>query len=307
MIAVTKIGTYLPSNKISNLELLDKFETNESFIRDKIGVVSRTRKEPQEKASDLCVKAFEDLQRKHKLNLEEVECCVVVTQNPDFMIPHTSAIVHGKLNFSESCACFDISLGCSGYVYALSVVSAFMQTNGISKGLLFTADPYSDIIDENDRNTALIFGDGATVTLLESNESGLVPLGFDFGSKGASYKNLISEDQLFMNGRAVFNFTAATVPVSINKVLDKLGLDKEQIDFWYLHQGSKYIVDTISTRLSLDRRKVIFDMYEYGNTVSSSIPMLLKHNIENIKQGQKIGMSGFGVGLSWASAILEKQ
>ncbi|WP_029406896.1 ketoacyl-ACP synthase III [Thiomicrorhabdus sp. Milos-T2] len=306
MVAITHVGTYLPEKKVSNLEFLEKFETDESFIRNKIGVVSRARKEKEEKASDLCIKAYENLNSKTQIQVADIECCVVVTQNPDFNIPHTSAIVHGAIGLPETCACFDISLGCSGYVYGLSVISAFMQANGMSKGLLFTADPYSDIIDENDKNTALIFGDGATVTLLEQNQPGLVPLGFDFGSKGKGYKNLINEEKLFMNGRAVFNFTAATVPISVNKLLDKLDLTKEDIDRWYLHQGSKYIVDTISNRLGLDQEKVVFDMYEYGNTVSSSIPLLLSKDIETIKTGQKIGLSGFGVGLSWASMVLQK-
>ncbi len=306
MIAITNIGCYIPEKKISNFDLLDKFETDENFITNKIGVVQRARKEPEEKASDLCIKAFANLQSKVTIDLLEIDCCVVVTQNPDFNIPHTSAIVHGALELTERCASFDISLGCSGYVYSLSIVTAFMQANGMKKGLLFTADPYSDIIDENDKNTALIFGDAATVSLLDAEQSGLVPLGFDFGSKGAGHKNLMNEDKLFMNGRAVFNFTAATVPISINKLLDKLDLTKEDIERWYLHQGSKYIVDTISKRLGLESERVVFDMYEYGNTVSSSIPLLLSKDIEKLQIGQKIGLSGFGVGLSWASTVLQK-
>lgn len=305
MIGIAKIGTYIPETKLSNLELLEKFEIDENFIRDKIGVVQRARKEPEQKASDLCIKAFEDLLSQTILTLEDIECCVVVTQNPDFNIPHTSAIVHGAIGLPEDCACFDISLGCSGYVYALSIVTAFMQANNMTKGLLFTADPYSDIIDENDKNTALIFGDAATVTLLDA-EANLVPIGFEFGSKGAGYKNLINEEKLFMNGRAVFNFTAATVPVSINKLLEKLELSKEKIDRWYFHQGSKYIVDTITNRIGLDKEKVVFDMYEYGNTASSSIPLLLSNDLDLIRLGEKIGLSGFGVGLSWASAIFQK-
>ena len=307
MIAITHIGTYLPENRVSNLELTEKFEIDENFIREKIGVVQRSLKSPDEKASDLCIKAFEDLLNKADFSKDEVECCVVVTQNPDMNIPHTSAIVHGALNLPETCACFDISLGCSGYVYGLSIVTAFMQANSLKKALLFTADPYSDIIDPNDKNTVLIFGDGATVTLLQDNYPGLVSLGFDFGSKGASYKNLTNEGVLYMNGRAVFNFAAATVPKSINKVLEKLQLDKEEISRWYLHQGSKYIVDTIAMRLKLKPERVVFGMYDYGNTVSSSIPMLLSEDLEGIAVGEKVGVSGFGVGLSWASAIFKKK
>ncbi len=305
MIAITTIGKYLPENRVSNLRLLEKFETDEAFIRDKIGVVQRAQKAPGQKASDLCLKAFENLLSQKELDTSSVDCCVVVTQNPDLNIPHTSAIVHGALDLPESCACFDISLGCSGYVYGLSVVTAFMQANGFKTGLLFTADPYSDIIDPDDKNTALIFGDGATVTLLEENQPGLVALGYDFGSKGAGYKNLVNEGKLYMNGRAVFNFTAGVVPKSIEKLLQKLNLEKSEIDQWYLHQGSKYIVDTITMRLGLEPEKVVFNMYEYGNTVSSSIPMLLSDDLNKFISGQKIGLSGFGVGLSWASAIFE--
>jgi len=305
MIGVAQIGCYIPEKKLSNLDLLEKFKTDEAFVRDKIGVVQRARKEKDEKASDLCIKAFENLLTKQNIRSEEIECCVVVTQNPDFNIPHTSAIVHGALDLPESCASFDISLGCSGYVYALSVVTAFMQANGMNRGLIFTADPYSDIVDENDKNTALIFGDAATVTLLDADAK-LKPLGFDFGTKGSGFKNLISQDKLYMNGRAVFNFTASTIPDSIHKLLDKLKLNKEQVDKWYFHQGSKYIVDTITKRAGLDKEQVIFDMYEYGNTISSSIPLLLSKDILHFQKGQKIALSGFGVGLSWASAILEQ-
>ena len=305
MIAITHIGSYLPENRVSNLSLLEKFGTDETFIRDKIGVVQRAVKKPEQKASDLCVKAFENLTTQVDVDVDKVECCVVVTQNPDLNIPHTSAIVHGALRLPETCASFDISLGCSGYVYGLSIVSAFMQANDFKSGLLFTADPYSDIIDSDDKNTALIFGDGATVSLLQSKQPGLVALGYDFGSKGAGYKHLMIDDNLHMNGRAVFNFTAGVVPKSITKLLQKLDLDKSEINRWYFHQGSKYIVDTISMRLGLESKNVIFNMNDYGNTVSSSIPMLLSEDLTNFKIGQKIGMSGFGVGLSWASAIFE--
>lgn len=306
MIGLSQIGCYIPDKKLSNLELLTKFDTDESFIREKIGVVQRACKSADEKASDLCIKAFQDLEAKVDVDLEEIECCVVVTQNPDFNIPHTSAIVHGAIGLKEGCASFDISLGCSGYVYALSIVTSFMQSNGMKKGLLFTADPYSDIIDENDKNTALIFGDAATVTLLDENAT-LQPQVFDFGSKGSAYKNLINEDKLFMNGRAVFNFTAATIPRSIEKLLKRSNVQKEDVEKWYFHQGSKYIVDTIKNRLEIEEGKVVFDMYEYGNTASSSVPLLLSKDIDNFIKGQKVVLSGFGVGLSWASALLEQK
>lgn len=305
MIAITHIGAYLPDNVISNLKRKEEFGIDEDFITEKIGVINRRIKDKEQLASDLCIRAFEDLQAKAGVDTDDIECCVVVTQNPDFNIPHTSAIIHGALNFSENCACFDISLGCSGYVYAVAILTAFMEAQGFKKGLLFTADAYSDIIDETDKNTALIFGDGATVSLLEKDKPGLTPLGFDFGSKGKGYKNLINEATLYMNGRMVFNFSATVVPKSIETVLSKLNIEKNDVEKWYLHQGSKYIVDTITQRAELDPDRVVFGMYDYGNTVSSSIPMLLREDLMYMQVGCKFGLSGFGVGLSWATGIFE--
>jgi 3-oxoacyl-[acyl-carrier-protein] synthase-3 len=306
MIGIKKIGTYLPPHRVSNMELMDRFDTNEEFLRNKIGVLKRAIKANNEMASDLCIQAFNNLLIETDISVESIECCVVVTQNPDTSIPHVSAIVHGALELPETCATFDISLGCSGYVYGLSIIQAWMKAQGMKCGLLFTADPYSDIIDKNDKNTALIFGDGATVTLLEEGAS-CIPLGFDFGSKGSGYKNLMKKETLFMNGRAVFNFTASIVPKSIESLLTKLELSKDDIDSWYFHQGSKYIVDTITKRLELDPKKVKFGMQEYGNTISSSIPMLLADDLDCFASGQKIVLSGFGVGLSWASCVLKFQ
>ncbi len=305
MISIAQIGTYLPENRKSNLDLLDKFEVDRDFIENKIGVLNRAYKESDQSASDLCLKAFEDLKARTSIDLDQIDCCVVVTQNPDYKIPHVSAIVHGKLGLTRDCACFDISLGCSGYVYALSVVSAFMREHKLNNGLLFTADPYSDIIDENDKNTVLIFGDGATVTLLQPDTKGLQPVGYQFGSDGSQFQSLVCDEHLNMNGRAVFNFTASTIPGSINKLLSKLDMTTEQVERWYFHQGSKYIVDTLTKRLALNKEKVVFGMMEYGNTISSSIPMLLKNDLGSIEPGTKICLSGFGVGLSWASAIFE--
>lgn len=304
MLGIKEIASYLPEKRVSNYDKKIKFELDDDFIENKIGVKSHSLKEENEKSSDLCVKAFDNLIKKIDIDIESIDCCIVVTQNPDFNIPHTSAIVHGKLGLLNKCACFDISLGCSGYVYGLSNILAFMKNNGLKNGLLFTSDPYSDIIDKEDKNTALIFGDGSTVTYI-SEDAIFVPQDFSFGTNGGSYKELICEDKLYMNGRAVFNFTATIIPIHIQELLKKNELNDNNIDKYVLHQGSKYIVDTIRKRLKVDESKVPFDMYEYGNTISSSIPIILEKEIRNIKNNI-IVVSGFGVGLSWASSILKK-
>lgn len=304
MLGIKEIASYLPEKRVSNYDKKIKFELDDDFIENKIGVKSHSLKEENEKSSDLCVKAFDNLIKKIDIDIESIDCCVVVTQNPDFNIPHTSAIVHGKLGLLNKCACFDISLGCSGYVYGLSNILAFMKNNGLKNGLLFTSDPYSDIIDKEDKNTALIFGDGSTITYI-SEDAIFVPQDFSFGTNGSSYKELICEDKLYMNGRAVFNFTATIIPTHIQELLKKNELNDNNIDKYVLHQGSKYIVDTIRKRLKVDESKVPFDMYEYGNTISSSIPIILEKEIKNIKNNI-IVVCGFGVGLSWASSILKK-
>lgn len=304
MLGIETIATYIPETKKSNYDLKEKFEIDDDFIENKIGVKYHAVKDEGFKSSNMCVKAFEKLKKVADVNVEEIECCIVVTQNPDFNIPHTAAIVHGKLDLPENCAAFDISLGCSGFVYGLSNIISFMKNNGMKKGLLFTSDQYSDIIDEDDKNTALLFGDAATVTLI-SEDATFIPIDFSFGTNGKDYAELTCEDKLYMNGRAVFSFTATTAPKHIKSLLEKNDLSDEDIKKYYLHQGSKYIVDTIRKRLKVAEGKVPFDMAEYGNTVSSSIPIMLDREISSLPKG-KVILSAFGVGLSWASAIIEK-
>lgn len=304
MLGIREIASYLPEEKISNYDKKEKFELDDDFIENKIGVKSQCIKNENERASDLCVKAYKKLLDKISLNKDEIDCCIVVTQNPDYNIPHTSAIVHGKLELSKECACFDISLGCSGYVYGLSNIISFMKFNNLKNGLLFTSDPYSEVVDKEDKNTALLFGDGASVTFI-NNEGLFVPKDFIFGTNGKDHKELLCDEKLYMNGRAVFNFTATTIPKHIQSLLEKNGLKETDIDKFILHQGSKYIVDTIRKRLKTLEDKVPFDMYDYGNTISSSIPIILEKEIDN-DTNKKIVLSGFGVGLSWGSAIIEK-
>lgn len=304
MIGISNFASYLPDQTISNLDLIEKFNLSESFITDKIGVLNRRIKSSDERSSDLCVKAFDALAQKENILLSDVDCCVVITQNPDYNLPHTSAIVHERLGLPNTCSCFDISLGCSGFVYGLSIVKSFMEANNFTNGLLFTSDQYSDIIDKNDKNTILIFGDGSTVTHLTDNPV-FSPLSFRFGTNGNGYKELINDEKLFMNGRAVFNFTAKTIPTEINLLIEQYEFSDDDIDLYVLHQGSKYIVDTIAKRLKVDEAKVVFDMKDYGNLISSSIPIILEKYLlsENIN---RIVISGFGVGLSWATTILER-
>jgi len=305
-IGISEIATYLPEAREANRDKKERFGIDDNFLNTKIGVDFVSRRRPDEETSDLCVSAFQTLERKCQVERTKVDCVVVVTQNPDASgIPHTSAIVHGKLGLDENCPAFDLSLGCSGYVYGLSVVQSFMRDHGLSCGLLFTADPYSKIVDPLDKNTALLFGDAATVTWL-TRQPVLMPVSFLFGTRGSEWNTLKCVNHvLSMNGRAVFNFSAVEVPIQIRKLLEINGIGLGEIDFLLLHQGSKYLVDTIAQRLGLSAGVVPSNLKNQGNTVSSSIPMLLEGLVHN-PAAKRLVLSGFGVGLSWASSYVTR-
>jgi len=302
MLGIENIASYIPPERLSNFDRKEKFNIDDHFIEEKIGVRSVSVKDAAEETSDLAVKAFEALERKTNLSRSDIEALVVVTQNPDVNIPHVSAIVHGKLALSERCACFDISLGCSGFVYSLSVLHAFMKENGLRKGVLLTADPYSKIVDPEDKNTTLLFGDAAAATLIGDNP--VFTLGkFTFGTLGAEHEKLMTRNGvLYMNGRAVFNFAAKTIPGDLELLAEKNGLKVSDIDRFLLHQGSKIIVETIAAKLSIPLEKVPYGIHDYGNTISSTIPLLLQDELDGLSSS--IAMTGFGVGLSWSSGLL---
>lgn len=306
MTGIEAIGVYIPEQRIDNRQRMERFEVDETFLAEKTGMLRLAVKADGEETSDLCCRAFENLRQKTALLPEQVECLVVCTQNPDGRgLPHTSAIVHAKLGLPDSCAVFDISLGCSGYVYGLSVIQAFMQANGFAKGVLLTADPYSKVVDGQDKNTSLLFGDGATATLISDKPVWRTGK-FLFGSNGREAASIQVErgsGSLAMNGRAVFTFSATVVPKNIQDMLAANGLAAEDIDCFALHQGSRYIVDTLAKKLGVPAEKVPFAASDYGNMVSSSIPMLLSELGENCR---RVVIAGFGVGLSWASTVLYK-
>jgi len=305
LIGIKAIAAYLPERRISNFDRREKFGISDQFIEERIGVRRLAVCAPGEGTTALGVSAFQALARSASLDPATVQALIVVTQNPDRNMPHVSAEMHGRLGLRENCACFDISLGCSGYVYALSVASSFMQANGLGVGVLVTADPYSRILDPEDKSTCLLFGDGATATLLA--RAPVFHLGkFTFGTLGKEADQLAcNAGKLHMNGRAVFNFAAKYVPLDIAEVLERNGMRPQDVDSFVLHQGSRNIIDTLRTRLRLPADKLRFVAADYGNTVGSSIPMALVDEIVRAEV-RSILISGFGVGFSWSSTILKR-
>jgi len=304
-VGIRAISVYRPATSIDNLEQGARLEADAAFITNKIGMLALARKSAADDTSDLAVAAVEKLVSEHGLVLADLDCLVLVTQNPDREgLPHSSAIVHKKLGLAARCAVFDIGLGCSGYVQGLSVIQAWMSAQGFAHGVLVTADPYSKIIDPTDRDTALLFGDGASATWITHDcEWHLGATEFGTQSNQCDALTRDANGHLTMNGRAVFNFAATQVPASIERLLAKAQCSIEAIDYVLLHQGSRYIVETLAKRIGASDR-AIFAAGPYGNTVSSSIPMLLAENTP--ATAKRLLLCGFGVGLSWASCILER-
>jgi len=307
MIGIEQVAGYVPVRRVSNLARCEQAGKTREFIEEKIGFCAVARRAENEETSDLCVKAFERLREKATIQVDRIDCVVVCTQNPDGRgLPHTSAVVHAKLGLSEDVAAFDISLGCSGYVFGLSVIQSFMRENSLRCGLLFTADPYSRILDPEDYDTELLFGDAASVTLV-GGAPRFRMLGSRFASNGTlrhAIEVSLETGKLSMEGYNVFKFTMTAVPRQITACLRDNGLTMNDIDLFLFHQGSKFIVDNLARKLGIPPEKAPFMASETGNTVSSTIPLMLEGHLESAER--RILISGFGVGLSWGTSVLER-
>jgi 3-oxoacyl-[acyl-carrier-protein] synthase-3 len=255
----------------------------------------------------LAAKALSKLMAQSGLSADRIGVLALVTQNGDgFGLPHTSAIVHKKVGLSKSIPVFDISLGCSGYVYGLSILQGFMQVAGLSNGVLLTADPYSKILDSNDSNTSLLFGDAATATWLSDRcQWEILPCSYLTDGSGANYL-MVNNGVFVMNGRQVFNFALMNVPIQIRQILQREGITEEDIDLFCLHQGSAAIVQGIARKFPSVQDRFIIDIEKTGNTVSSSIPLLLEKHLKD-REIKRVLLSGFGVGLSLATTVIQRR
>jgi 3-oxoacyl-[acyl-carrier-protein] synthase-3 len=293
------------SSSIDTREPAERFGISSNTLRDKIGFTSLRRKAADTETSDLAVAAAQAVLSKTGREPNDIGALIVVTQNPDgFGLPHTSAIVQQKLGL-PGVAAFDISLGCSGFVYGLATLAAFSESYLEKPALLVTADPYSKVVSEDDRETALLFGDGAAAALIGPDPVWRLA-GTDFGTDGSGSQALHvdSTRHLRMNGRAVFNFSMTVVPDSIRRAVERAGLTLEAIDRFVLHQGSRYIVESVAQRLGIADR-CAFSAAKYGNLVSSAVPAAFLDSVG--PDDRNVVICGFGVGLSWASAVLVRR
>ena len=316
---IEMIEYYLPE-RVEDNDLLEKENPDwrMSDLVKKTGVLKRYISDKNQTSVDMAVIAAEKIFQ-NGVDRHEIDFVVLVTQSPDYLLPTSACLIQDKLNLKKECMAFDINLGCSGYIYGLSVCSSLIETGVAKKGLLICSETYTKFIDKSDRTCRPLFGDGAAATLLTAcvNDK-LGP--FTFGTDGSGYDNLILRgsgarvendsnaiNNLFMEGAKVFMFTMDMVPKSVEGMLKKVDLSIDEIDLFVFHQASKLVIDNITRRLDLPEEKVFRNYQDIGNTVSASIPIALKDAEDKkvLKRGDKVMLTGFGVGFSWGSCLLE--
>ena len=242
-----------------------------------------------------------------KKKLKKIKSIVLCTQNPEFNgLPHNSAIIQSKLKkisnyFDNDIACLDISHGCSGYIYSLKTIENFLKEGEL--GLIFTCDPYSKIIKTGDYNTELLFGDASSVSLVQKTKK--IKSSYYFYTDGDFAKSLMNnKDGLYMDGRNILNFCMENVPNALNKILKENKVKISEVNKFFFHQGSRFIIQSLRKKLNISEKKMPFNISNIGNTVSSSIPMTIEEfGLKKVKKPYII--CGFGVGLSVSICLIK--
>jgi len=328
---IKAISYFLPETVLTNEQLIVEFpEGSVGKVAKKVGINKRHIAGKDECVSDLAVKASEKLFAEHSIPKSEIDFILLCTQSPDYFLPTTACIVQDRLNLSTSCGALDFSMGCSGYVYGLSLAKGLIVSEIAKNVLLITADTITKQIHSKDKGNRILFGDAATATLISTD--GFAEIGnFSLGTDGSGYDKLIvkrgafrnpqkvedlaSDDSgnpvfpnhLYMDGPEIFNFTLENVPKIVNKTLVVNGLTKSKIDLYVFHQANRFTLDFLQNIMEIDNEKFYHCLSEVGNTDSSTIPIaLIAAMKENVLSGNVL-IAGFGVGLSWGGCILKSK
>lgn len=313
---IKQIGFYLPEKLLSNQELHDRCGFDMEFLESKIGIKERHIASDRETVSFMAVQAINDLLCKAGIGKEDIELLLLCTQNPDYRLPTTACIVQNEAGLTKKCLCFDINLGCSGFVYALRIAGNFIELGQLKHAIIVTADQYTKYLDQKDRNTIALFGDAAAATLLGpcSKKAGILYSLFGTDGSGARHlifensavvRNLNGNNTIFMNGREIFKFAVQVIPQNVKQLVFENGLQLADVRYFIFHQANQYILNEIKQRLCLNDEQVVLEMDKVGNTVSSTIPIAFDKIISKkvLRSGDFVVFCGFGVGLSWGSIL----
>ena len=330
MAYIKAISYYLPDKVVTNEELVKEFpEWSVEKVAQKVGVDSRHLAAEGETAGDMAEKAARKLFSEYNVVPAEIDFVMLCTQSPDYFLPSTACVLQDRLGIPTSAGAFDYNLGCSGCIYGMAMAKGLIAAGIARNVLLLTAETYNKYLHPSDKSNRSIFGDGAAACLISTE--GFAEIGeFALGTDGSGANNLIvktgaarqkeatgkfveddeghvwHDDYLYMNGGAIFNFTLDAVPAMMTQILEKNGLERDQIDYYVFHQANKFMLNTIRKVCVLPKDKFYVNLANTGNTVSSTVLIGLKDCMERdlIRKGDKVMISGFGVGLSWGGTIL---
>lgn len=331
-IGVTAMAAAVPHTIINNYEYIQYFPADQvKEIVDKVGIFERRFADDKTCSSDLCFAAAERLLNDNNIDRSEIDLLVFISQTPDYRMPATSIILQDRLGLANSCIAFDITLGCSAFCYGLSVVYGIMQTGNVRKALILDGETRSKVYSPKDRRSAFIFGDGGIAALVERddkfgescfslNSDGsradliMIPAG---GYRNMSsvdtlkekvvdeYGNIRSDEQGYMKGGDVFNFVIREIPRDIIRTLEYAGKTADMMDFIVFHQANNFINSYIAKKMKLDVSKMPSTIAKYGNTSSVSVPLTIVSELQEKLKGDKmLLLSAFGVGMTWATAII---
>ncbi len=332
-VGITALSACVPRRIINNYEYdLDIWPKEEvRQVVDKVGDFERRFADENTCSSDLCFAAAERLFADNKVDRSEIDLLVFLSQTPDYRMPATSILLQDRLGLPMSTMAFDISLGCSGFISALSIVYGMMQNHGFRKALLLDGETRSKVYSRKDRREAFIFGDAGVAALIERDEK-FGTSHFSINSDGSrgnlimipgggyrnmssvetlrekvvdEYGNIRTDEQGYMNGADVFNFVIVEVPRDIKRLMEVSGEDILSMDYYVFHQANAFINNHIAKKLRLPVEKIPWTIQKYGNTSSVSVPLTIVSELKDKMQGQKrLMLNAFGVGMAWATAIV---
>lgn len=333
--SIKGIASYIPEKCLTNEQLANDFpDWSVDKIYEKTGIQSRPIASDTDTCSTMAVNAATKLFEKLNISPDSIDFVLLCTQSPDYKLPTTACIVQHQLGIPTHAGALDFNLGCSGYVYGLSLAKGLIETGQCNRVLLITSELYSRYINNQDKSVRTLFGDAATATLIEGVKSEEAFLtSFVFGSDGSGDKNLIvphggslnpinsdsyvealdnsgnvrSPADLYMNGAEILTFTLQSVPELVLSILNTARLDITDIDKVVFHQANKFILDKLRKKTKFTQEQFLVSYEHYGNTVSSTIPLGLELALEEgkLQDGDNVLICGFGVGYSWAGSLIK--
>ncbi|GAB6430248.1 beta-ketoacyl-ACP synthase III [Bacillus luti] len=304
-VGILGIGRYVPEKVVTNHDLEKIMETSDEWIRTRTGIAERRIADDTIDTSYMAVEASKKALEDAGISGEDIDLILVATVTPDRAFPAVACVIQEAIG-AKHAAAMDVGAACAGFMYGMITAQQFIQTGTYKNVLVVGSDKLSKIVDWNDRNTAVLFGDGAGAIVMGAVSEGRGVLSFELGADGSGGKHLYQDEYVMMNGREVFKFAVRQLGDSCLRVLDKAGLTKEDVDFLVPHQANIRIMESARERLNLPQEKMSMTIEKFGNTSASSIPIAMVEELQNgrIQDGDLIILVGFGGGLTWGAVAL---